>query len=166
MAPAPAVAATSPPSPPPTPPLTVNKDPELRLSPARLTRKRSRPTVMDVAQALNEKSCEATPSPPEKPRPVQQSSALNTQASSGAAQNKQLDADPGGWEKTVTPAMIQAERRKANAEKYSGIIMPVLTEVKTPEQSPANTLTKADAADPTRKGSSLKGNVQTTTSSR
>ena len=160
ISPAPMSVVTPPPTLPLTPPLTVNKSPEPPLSPSVLSRRgsTSRPTVMDVAQALNEKSQEGSTSPPNQLKPQQSSvppAVPKKPTSPSPPPSKPSAADPGGWEKTVTPAMIQAERRKANAEKYSSIVMPVLTEVKTPEQSPANTVTKADA-EPSKKGSGLK----------
>ena len=63
-----------------------------------------------------------------------------------------LERDPGGWgepdtsERTITPAMLKAERRRSNYEKYANFVLPVLKEEKTPAPSPVQTLKEKDIA--------------------
>lgn len=62
------------------------------------------------------------------------------------------ERDPGGWgepdtnERTITPAMLKAERRRSNYEKYANFVLPVLKEEKTPAPSPVQTLKEKDIA--------------------
>lgn len=134
----------SPPSPPLTPPLAEKQDIKSPSSPVRprIPSTGSRPTVMDVAQSFN-KGATHTSEPPKSP--VFPRTARSPVVSEFNAE------DPGGWdeeisERTITPAVMKAERRRSNYEKYSNFTLPVLPEEKTPAPSPMGTLTKADAA--------------------
>ncbi|KAI5123911.1 hypothetical protein M0805_005727 [Coniferiporia weirii] len=135
--------AVPPLSPPLTPPLTVRGEIENQPPPSpgrhsRIPSTGSRPTVMDVAQAFNTGG--ATSPPP---------TSLSFPRSPISPSYE--DRDPGRWgeaesERTITPAIIKAERRRSNYEKYASFTLPVLPEEKTPASSPAGTLKGVDAA--------------------
>jgi len=144
----PGLVNVAPPSPPITPPLEAKQDTRRQSSPSprhsRIPSTGTRATVMDVAQAFVGAS--PSPSPGPATTPSITSSTANIQPVA-PAEIEEYDAnDPGGWEKTVTPAAVKAERRRSNYEKYSNFVMPVLKEEKTPAPSPANTLSKAEVA--------------------
>lgn len=133
----------SPPSPPLTPPLAEKQDNKPPSSPVRprIPSTGSRPTVLDVAQSFN-KGATHTSEPPKSP--------ILPRTTRSPVVSEFNSEDPGGWgeeisERTITPAVMKAERRRSNYEKYSNFTLPVLPEEKTPAPSPMGTLTKADA---------------------
>ncbi len=144
----PGLVNVAPPSPPITPPLETKQDTRRQSSPSprhsRIPSTGTRATVMDVAQAFGGASPSPSPGPATTPSITSSTSNIQPVA---PAEIEEYDAnDPGGWEKTVTPAAVKAERRRSNYEKYSNFVMPVLKEEKTPAPSPANTLSKAEVA--------------------
>ena len=150
----------SPPSPPLTPPLVTKPEVKTPPSPTRLSRvpsTGSRPTVMDIAQSFGSK-----PTSPEVPA---------SKSPTRMTGSPKLDNDPGGWEqgdreRTITPALIKAERRRSNYEKYSNFTLPVLPEEKTPASSPAGTLTKADTIPVATLPAAHSGSVDSSTSDK
>ncbi|EJD03235.1 uncharacterized protein FOMMEDRAFT_156622 [Fomitiporia mediterranea MF3/22] len=137
--------AGSPPSPPLTPPLSLaarqerTKSPSSPMRHSRIPSTGSRATVMDVAQAFNDVTSPASPT-------AAPTSATDPLARSGEERN--YERNPGGWgepedERTITPAMMKAERRRSNYEKYASFILPALPEEKTPVSSPVGTLKNA-----------------------
>lgn len=147
----PGLVNVAPPSPPITPPLDVRSERKQEAPPSprhsRIPSTGSRPTVMDVAQAFGGMS-QPTPSTPAAQfrAPPTPSVTSNVEATAEHKQDEYDPNDPGGWEKTVTPASVNAERRRSTYEKYSNFVMPVLKEEKTPAPSPANTLSKSDVS--------------------
>ncbi|KAL5524000.1 hypothetical protein ACEPAG_8173 [Sanghuangporus baumii] len=140
--------AVPPPSPPLTPPLSVGARQERVKSPSspakhgRIPSTGSRATVMDVAQALNASVAAGSPVSPVAPKPPRSPFAPP------ATGENDRRRDPGGWseaenERTITPAIIKAERRRSTYEKYSNFTLPVLPEEKTPLPSPVGTLKKS-----------------------
>ncbi|KLO19554.1 hypothetical protein SCHPADRAFT_935342 [Schizopora paradoxa] len=149
----PGLVNVAPPSPPITPPLDARQDKRQQPPPSprhsRTPSTGTRPTVMDVAQAFSGMSPSPSPSPSPVPAVAQpiNAPAANRRTVAPVELEEYDPNDPGGWEKTVTPAAVKAERRRSNYEKYSNFVMPVLKEEKTPAPSPANTLSKAEVAD-------------------
>lgn len=146
------VAAVSPPSPPLTPPLVVRSESTQSRPPqsprhSRIPSTGNRPTVMDVAQAF---SVAANGSLPSSPTVTSPRSPVPPEEPQMHAHDH--ERDPGGWgepdtnERTITPAMLKAERRRSNYEKYANFMLPVLTEEKTPAPSPVQTLKQKDEA--------------------
>ncbi|KAL5484982.1 hypothetical protein ACEPAI_7624 [Sanghuangporus weigelae] len=136
-----------PPSPPLTPPLSVGARQERVKSPSspakhgRIPSTGSRATVMDVAQALNASVAAGSPVSPVAPK------LPRSRFAPPAAGDNDRQRDPGGWseaenERTITPAIIKAERRRSTYERYSNFTLPVLPEEKTPVSSPVGTLKK------------------------
>ncbi|KAL5507061.1 hypothetical protein ACEPAH_6517 [Sanghuangporus vaninii] len=139
--------AVPPPSPPLTPPLSVGARQERVKSPSspakhgRIPSTGSRATVMDVAQALNASVAAGSPVSPVAPKPPRSPFAPPT------AEENDRQRNPGGWneaenERTITPAIIKAERRRSTYERYSNFTLPALPEEKTPVSSPVGTLKK------------------------
>lgn len=158
-------AIVSPPSPPPTPPLVVRTESSTPSRPpqsprhSRIPSTGSRPTVMDVAQAFSAAAASSGNSPaspvltsPRSPPPMQTQRAQAPQEPQMRATMYDPERDPGGWgepdtnERTITPAMLKAERRRSNYEKYANFVLPVLKEEKTPAPSPVQTLKEKDIA--------------------
>ena len=83
---------------------------------------------MDVAQVFGGASL---PSVSSEPRAQDEGSAKSGYPTVNVENEEYDPNDPGGWERTVTPAAVQAERRRSNYEKYSNFMMPVLKEEKT-----------------------------------
>jgi len=92
----------------------------------------NRPTVMEVAQALN--------SLPNDKQEVQPSNIPAT-----TMQDILISPTPVSGPK-VSLSQAQAEKRRSNYERYSAIILPSLPEEATPVSSPAGTLKAATAA--------------------
>lgn len=152
--------AVSPPSPPLTPPLVTRSESTQSRQPqsprhSRIPSTGSRPTVMDVAQAFSAAAAGGTlPTSPtaSSPQVPQARSPVQTQEPQTRARD--LERDPGGWgepemnanERTITPAMLKAERRRSNYEKYANFTLPVLKEEKTPAPTPVQTLKEKDIA--------------------
>ncbi|KAL5528214.1 hypothetical protein ACEPAF_7350 [Sanghuangporus sanghuang] len=139
--------AVPPPSPPLTPPLSVGarqervKPPSSPAKHGRIPSTGSRATVMDVAQALNASVAAGSPVSPVASKPPRSPFAPPT------AEENDRQRDPGGWneaenERTITPAIIKAERRRSTYERYSNFTLPALPEEKTPVSSPVGTLKK------------------------
>ncbi|TDL26172.1 hypothetical protein BD410DRAFT_784226 [Rickenella mellea] len=143
------------PSPPITPPLTVKEEPKSpAVSPTRHTRipsTGSRLTVMDVAQALSEHSRQFS-QPSSSPTALESQGAEDDGVEYG---RDDLNTQTASWSRTVTPASVQAERRRSTYEKYSAIIMPPLKEEKTPAQTPVATLSKSASANTSQKESDI-----------
>ncbi|KAJ7594408.1 hypothetical protein C8J56DRAFT_926702 [Mycena floridula] len=99
---------------------------------ARIPSTGNRPTVMDVAQVLNDPSVLTPPETDEElappmPEPVQ----------------PPISPKPPVVRPQSVTSTIQSERRRSSYEKYSAIILPPLKEETTPLQSPAVTLSKS-----------------------
>ena len=147
---------TSSPSPslPMTPPLTTRQERKSSLSPtrhARIPSTGNRPTVMDVAQTFHDTPptspsisiIKTTPFSAPPASPVSFRPAFTDEHDDDV----RTAADPGGWgedERTITPAVLKAERRRSTMEKYSNFVLPVVEEEKTPVSTPASTLNKVD----------------------
>ena len=98
---------------------------------------------MDVAQALNASVATGPPVSPIAPKPPRSPFAPPP------IEENDHQRDPGGWgeaenERTITPAIMKAERRRSTIEKYSNFMLPVLPEEKTPMSSPVGTLKGAN----------------------
>lgn len=150
---------TAPLSPPATPPLTTRQERKASPSPVRHGRIPStgnRPTVMDVAQAFYETPPTSPPASILKtsPFPISPNIPVTLHPSSSQDQESDIrtETNPGGWgedenERTITPAVIKAERRRSTMEKYSSFTLPVLEEEKTPLSTPSGTLKRVEQDD-------------------
>ena len=148
----------SPPSPPLTPPLVTRSESAQSRQPqsprhSRIPSTGSRPTVMDVAQAFSAAAAGGTlPTSPIATSPQVSQARSPVQAQEPQTRARDLERDPGGWgesemnanERTITPAMLKAERRRSNYEKYANFTLPVLKEEKTPAPTPVQTLKEKD----------------------
>ncbi|KAJ7178409.1 hypothetical protein C8R43DRAFT_872132 [Mycena crocata] len=87
----------------------------------------SRPTAMDVAQALADPPRKLSPTPPVVPSPAEEKSVGSSSAPTPRPRN-------------MMPPSAQSEKRKSSYERYS-MILPPLKEEATPDPTPVSTLT-------------------------